>query len=424
MTPGAEGIETKLTDIPFPGHLLRMRLLFLALLIALAVPRDSAEAASPSSKQLQNLLKRFPDADLNGDGKLTVEEARAYQKKLQGGRPRRGGKAGGGAPREFKVDPGWDADRFPAHAVAYQSPEEIRALYAKQVGAGRAVVSYDKPTDGALRIVGTGHSFMAPGYKTFPVIAKAAGMDQPLYTHTGGGITGSARYKWEQENGIFQFDGRPVPKLLSSIANARWEAMMWGPYFNDRPEYYACWIDFCLKYNPDMKFFLSDAWPQLYQLKEIPKSEDFFTAEVIDRMGKERVAGYTKHVATLRAKYGERIFIMPTSDAMVLAAKRQLRGELPGIEGLHKAVGGKERSLWRDQLGHLGPGFDRLEGYVFYATIYGRSPELIKTPIRFTDKGGFPSPELDAIFRKIAWQAVIGNPLSGVRDRDGDGIRD
>ena len=60
-------------------------------------------------------------------------------------------------------------------------------------GKQPAVVSYDKPSDGALRVVGTGHSFMAPGYKTFPVICQAAGMTQPLYTHTGGGITGSAR---------------------------------------------------------------------------------------------------------------------------------------------------------------------------------------------------------------------------------------
>jgi hypothetical protein len=68
---------------------------------------------------------------------------------------------------------------------------------------------------------------------------------------------------------------------------------------------------------------------------------------------------------------------MPTSDAMVLAAKSYLSGELPGIEGIHRVIGKKERSLWRDQRGHIGPGFDRLEGYVFYATLYGKSPELI-----------------------------------------------
>lgn len=396
-------------------------LLVASLAAFLAIALDGANAQSAG--QLENWLKRFPKADLNGDGKLTIEEAKAYRKQVQ--RQRGSNNRRTGAPREFKVDPGWQKDRFPEHAVSYLSPDEIKVVYAKQVGEQKAVVSFDKPADGALRIVGTGHSFMAPGYRTFPLIAKAAGMEQPLYTHTSGGMTGSTRYKWEQENGIFQFDGKPRPKLLASIANAKWEAMMWGPYFNDRPEYYSCWVDFCLKYHPDMKFFLSDAWPQLYQLDgQIPESEDFFTEELFERLGKERTAGYNELVNTLREKYGKRVFIMPTSGAMVLAAKHKIRGELPGVEGIHKVVGKKERSLWKDHLGHLGPGFDRLEGYVFYATIYGRSPELIKEPIAYRGTRGFPSAELDKVFRRIAWEAVRNHPLSGVRDVNGDGLGD
>ena len=106
-----------------------------------------------------------------------------------------------------------------------------------------------------------------------------------------------------------------------------------------------------------------------------------------------------------------------------MAGKAYLHGELPGIEGIHKVIGGKERSLWRDQLGHLGPGFDRLEGYVFYATVYKKSPELIEGDIPFGG-GSFPSRELDRQFRKIAWQAVLKHPLSGVKDSDGDKIGD
>ena len=393
------------------------------LLLLLFVPA-SFTLADFTQEQLARWLKRFPQADTNGDGQLTKAEAEAYRRKrLQ----TPGGREGiqRGAPRQFKVDPGWKSERFPEHAVCYRTADEIAKVYADTLsGRGKPIVSYPKPKDGALRIVGTGHSFMTPGYRTFPSIARAAGIEQPLYTHVGGGMTGSTRYKWEQENGIFQFDGKPKPKLLASIANASWEAMMWGPYFNDRPEYYSCWIDFCLKYNPEMKFFLSDAWPQLYQLEDVPTSESFFTEAVFDRLKKEREATYVKMVGTLREQYGKRVFIMPTCDAMVLAAKHFLRGELPGIEGLHRVVGGKERSLWRDHLGHLGPGFDRLEGYVFYATIYGRSPERIDNEIAFQGEGDFPSPELDAVFRRIAWQAVIGNPLTGVRDRNGNGVDD
>jgi len=401
----------------------RMKRYCLFLIAGILAAVQVASAQSPSTERLASWLKRFPDADTNKDGVLSVEEANIYRKKLRESATSAGRNPG--APREFAVDPGWEAESFPEHAISYLEPEAISAAYAKRIREGeRVVTSFDKPESGALRIVGTGHSFMAPGYRTFPQICKAAGFEQPLFTHTGGGMTGSARYKWEQENGIFEFEGRAMPKLLASIANAEWDAMMWGPYFNDRPEYYSCWIDFCLKYHPKMKFFLSDAWPQLSQLGDNPESEDFFTDELLDRIGKEKRDLYVTLVKQLREDYPDKVFILPTSDAMTLAAKRQILGELPGIDGVHAVIGGNERSLWRDQLGHLGPGFDRLEGYVFYATVYGRSPELIEGEVDFGTQSPFPSPELDRVFREIAWEAVSSHPLSGVADENGDGLKD
>ena len=368
-----------------------------------------------SAERLEKLLKRYPAADADGDGKLSLAEAIVYRKKMI--REKANGRSSQAVKKNFVVNPGWDQERFPDHAVCYKSPAEIKSIFEKATsGKQPAVVSYPKPSDGAIRVVGIGHSFMRPGYTTLPLISSAAGMKQPLYTHTGGGITGSARYKWEQENGIFDFDGKPFPKLLTSISGGEWDAMMFGPYYNDRAAYYSCWIDFCLKYNPGMKFYLSDGWPQLDQLEKNPESEAFFTEAVIDRMGQNRREYYATTLKPLLKKYPGKVFVMPTSDAMVLAAKHFIRGELPGVEGLHQVIGKKERSLWRDQIGHLGPGFERLEGYVFYATLYQKSPEHIGDKIRF---GGnqYPSIELDQMFRKIAWQAVVENPFSGVDEQ-------
>ena len=375
--------------------------------------------SAPTPQQLEGWLKRFPKADTNKDGKLTVEEALAYRKKAQGGNK----KSGRGSSRDFTADPGWDAERFPEHAVSYKTPEEIAAIYAEVIkGKGNPVTSYPKPDNGALRIVGTGHSFMVPGYRTLPKITQADGFTQPILTHIGGGVTGSTRYKWEQENGIFQFDQRPAPKLLASIANAQWDAMMWGPYLKDRPIYYSCWIDFCLQYSPHMKFYLMDAWPQLSQLDKLPQNEKIFTVELFDQLSTEKNAIFNKLVSELREAYPDKVYIMPTFDAMTLAAQAYLRGELPGVKGINRFIGKNERSLWKDRLGHLGPGFERLEGYVFYATLYGKSPERIKEEIFPVEE--YPSPELDKIFRKIAWQAVTNHPLSGVTDKNNDGLAD
>lgn len=409
-------------------------MLFIALVTS-ATSTLHAQANQLSEEQLQRWLKRFPEADADGDGVLTVEEAADYREAAASQRNTAGNQRPDASTRELNFDPGWELDRFPESAVSYRTPAEILSIYEKgpkgRPGPGQeTALSFPKPTDGALRIVGTGHSFMAPGYKTLPLICRAAGFEQPMCLHTGGGVTGSTRYKWEQENGIFEFAGEPVPRLLAAISNSDWEAMTWGGYHQDRPEFYTCWVEFCTRFHPDMKFYLSDAWPQIFQLAEIydlektPESEALFTDDALERMLQSRQESTMNLVRQIRDKTTEMVFIMPTAAAVTEAARLFNKGELPGVEGLHMALGGKERSIWRDRTGHLGPGFERLEGYVFYATLYGKSPELIVPAIDFPGDPQYPGEELDRIFRRIAWQAVINHPFSGVTDKNHNQIGD
>ena len=410
----------------------RLILLFAILALAVVAPFSNAQAQQLSESRLAQLLKRFPAADADGDGKLTLKEFEAARQKF---RQSRQGNARPAAAAQTRAgfDPGWEKETFPPHAVSLKTPEEIMAIYKRGPAGqtplrGSDALSFPKPAAGIMRIVGTGHSFMAPGYKTLPLISRAAGFEQPLCLHVGGGVKGSARYKWEQENGIFEFDGKPLPKLLAAVSNSEWEAMIWGPY-TDRPKFYSCWIDFCTKYNPDMKFFLSDAWPapgqvrKVFNLKANPESEAFFTEAVYDQLSAHANTSFAGLVKTLRESTDE-VYILPTHAAMTEVAKRHLRGELPGIEGLYKVIGGKERSIWADKIGHISPGFDRLEGYVFYATLYGKSPELISEPIKFNQNPEFLTADIDKMFRQIAWKAVVEHPLSGVTDKNKNGIGD
>ena len=408
-------------------------LMVLISVLLVTVSSSNAQVQTPSEARLKQILKRFPQADTNKDGKLTVKEFEAARKKfrqsLQGNaRPAQAPKTSMG------FDSGWEENEFPPHAVSLKTPEQIMTIY-KRGAAGRTyaeatdAMSFPKPADGIMRIVGTGHSFTAPGYRTLPSITRAAGFEQPLCLHNGGGRTGSVSYKWEQENGIFEFDGKPLPKLLAAISNAEWEAMIWGPYNGDRPKFYTSWIDFCERYNPGMKYFLIDTWPAPGQvrmalnLKENPKSETIFTEAVYDKISLHANTHFTDLVNTLR-ETAENVYIIPTHAAMTEVAKRFLRGELPGYKGLYKVIGGKEPSIWRDQIGHIHSGLESLEGYVFYATLYGKSPELISAPIKFKEAPNVPSAALDKIFREIAWKAVVEHPLSGVTDKNRNGIGD
>ena len=102
---------------------------------------------------------------------------------------------------------------------------------------------------------------------------------------------------------------------------------------------------------------------------------------------------------------------------MVGMLKLYYARDLPGIEGISEHLCGKKNSIWRDG-GHLSKIMEWWEGYVYYATLYKKSPEGIKAEFEITRYNR----ELDQRMRKCAWNAVINNPLSGVTDKNGNGI--
>ena len=93
--------------------------------------RSSDATDRTSDARLQHLLKKHPDADANKDGKLTLDEARAYRAKMG-----RGGKkehTGGEAALDesvlqqlLKKHPDADANRD-----GKLTPEEVRAFKDK-----------------------------------------------------------------------------------------------------------------------------------------------------------------------------------------------------------------------------------------------------------------------------------------------------
>ena len=256
---------------------------------------------------------------------------------------------------------------------------------------------------------------MQPGFSTLPKIAEMAGLKQQLRINSRGGERGAVRMMWELENGILSSQGKPKPVCMAAITTGQWDAMMWGSYTNDRPEYYLAWIDYCVKYNPEMEFYVFNAWPQYADgfgdQDRKPQIKNYRArAQKID-------TEITKRIAVLDKHYPDKVHVLPTCEAMIAALELYFKGTLPGIKGLNRQVNGATPAIWRDG-GHLGAGIEWLEGYVFYATLYKKSPELIATQSPLNNE------PLDKIFRKIAWQAVINNPLTDVTDKNGNGIGD
>ena len=314
---------------------------------------------------------------------------------------------------------GFGHDDHPAMrgATYLMKPEEIQAMPRRGKKANnQEPLGFAKGS--GLRIVGTGHSWMRPGYGTLPHIARAAGLEQRMRLNTRGGEAGGARMMWELENGVLSSQGKPFPVCMAAITTGQWDVMTWGGYTNDRPEYYFGWIDFCLKHNPKMEFYRFNGWPQwadgFGEGDREPRIENY---RVFANQRNRPVT--TKLMAEIEKRYPGKVHVLPTNEAMLLALELYFQGKLPGIKGLNRKVDGKSPSIWSDG-GHLGKGMNWLEGYVFYSTLYKKSPEAIK---QVPPKWMLP-PELDKVFRKIAWQAVVNYPLSGVTDKNGNGIGD
>ena len=96
-----------------------------ALLVLLGLPLLLAAAPrEPGAERLQQALRRFPDADLNKDGKLTLDEWREFRRRMQTGGAAEASRAasnGGSDPPSFRRSNSGasDAERVSACGSAY-----------------------------------------------------------------------------------------------------------------------------------------------------------------------------------------------------------------------------------------------------------------------------------------------------------------
>ena len=101
--------------------------------------REQLGASGTATNSLQQLLKRFPKADKNQDGRLTWAELNQYRKTARQTNPR-----GVGVPTTFEVHPGWKQSTFPETSMSVRAPSVIREVWAK-VSKGQQVPTYDPP---------------------------------------------------------------------------------------------------------------------------------------------------------------------------------------------------------------------------------------------------------------------------------------
>lgn len=308
------------------------------------------------------------------------------------------------------------------------APQQTRAMRKtagamdtdmQQANAAQRALPLSYPKGNGLRVLIMGHSWVAPGRLTLPVIAKAAGFTgHEQRSHTRGGVWGTANAIWLNEHG----QGNVEPKdvlLLPAIATGQWDVMTWGSYYSDKPSDYTQWIDLCLKSNPKMVFYIQDGWPT-----ERMGAHGDTPAALIASLRQVYATGITPSMQgleqALNARYPGKVHIIPVGAAVVEMLGDYLAGQLTGFDCIAQVKGGTKGIYGPDSY-HLSrtSGINYLAGYCYYAELYRRSPESIPN---FCPKG--VDPKVDHLMRVAAWHAVTQSPLSGLTDHDHNGVAD
>lgn len=361
-------------------------------------PGTSAQQTSANNAKLKDALARFPDADADKDGVLTTEEAQAYLAKRRGSD---------------------SAAKGQNTTVFRPTLEELgAAIAAGRESNGNQPLEFEKGN--GLRIVMTGHSWVAPAVKTLPGIAEAAGLDgHHQRTHTSGGGTGAANAIWLKEFGKYD-DGKGLRAvLLPAIATGEWDVMTWGSYYDDKPGYYGQWIDVCLAHNPEMVFYIQDGWPRF-----LPEYGNLQPADVLAKIeaNQAELQGgmYRTLFQSLNETYPGKIHIIPASPIVVELVRGFYEGELPDLDCVDEDRSLDRNGIYRDG-GHLSrtSGTEHLVGYAYFGTLYKKSPALLEGYA----PGGVP-PKLDKRMREAAWRAITASPFTGIKDANANGIAD
>jgi hypothetical protein len=303
----------------------------------------------------------------------------------------------------------------PANKFFEATAEEMnRVMHADSAVAQKEPLQF--PKGNGVRLLMTGHSFVAPATRTLPALAAAAGFDGHRQRfHTSGGSTGSANAIWLTEFGKFK-DKPAAPILPPAIATGQWDVLSWGAFYHDTPECYSQWIDVCLKKNPQMVFLIQDGWPQYP--REVPADDKGLLLSVIEAelaLGRKEL--FAPLYEGLNARYPGKVHIIPAADAVVEMVKHYFAGELPDLDCLSEHLGGK-RGIYRDG-GHLSSssGLDQIVGFCYFAMLYRQSPERVTA---YQPKG--VDPVTDRFMRRAAWNAVTHSPFSGITDKMGKGV--
>jgi hypothetical protein len=326
------------------------KLLLIFLILGLAVNSTAQEKTSENDNRLKGWLKKFPAADKDKDGILTMAEALDFKKSRQGR-----------ASNKKSATP------------------QGRTVSGQSIPAGKEVKGYNG--------LFMGHSFFRPAAEhLLKVIPDTNVVNHTEYIVMSGGASGSPGMLWankaKRDIGLKYLDTKKVEFF----------AMTYFSKENSSIEHYSKWFDYAISKNQNVSFMVALPWgTQLYKASK----EELARAEG----GYKRL--YDDLIVPLRKKYPKnKIIYCPYGLGVYELISRLNKGSLPGIKHIlspSKAKNAKDQIL-KDSLGHGTELVTVLNSLIWMQTIYKYDISTIKKDYRVA---GLPNINLNEIAAKV-----------------------
>jgi hypothetical protein len=275
--------------------------------------------------------------------------------------------------------------------------------------AGASLRAQDKPPAAppkGQRVLSAGHSFHVFMPSILKEMALAAGIQDHVQVDVQS-IGGSRVIQhWdlaEEKN-----------KAKAALRTGKVDTLTLSPiYLPD--EGIANFAALALEHNPNVRLTLQEFWLP-YDVYDVSRKKP----EVIDRnarTGEELrkrhepyFASMDDHVRELNKKHEKAVVVVvPVGQAVIRLREKVIAGEAPGVA--------TQEELFTDAIGHVHAPIQALTAYCHYAVIYRRSPVGLPIPqvLARSKIADEHKATLNRLLQELAWEAVVGHPLSGIR---------
>jgi hypothetical protein len=169
-----------------------------------------------------------------------------------------------------------------------------------------------------------------------------------------------------------------------------------------------------LKHNPKIRVTVQASWAAwdndntTFPKGARDKVDRNKTPEELKKIHARYFKTVDDQVAALNKELGKQVvFVVPAGHAVIGLRARIHAGKAEGLKS--------HAELFTDPIGHGTPPLVALVSYCHYAVIYRRSPVGLPLPSILKKKAAWDD-KLNRVLQEVAWEAVTGHPLSGVKE--------